>query len=281
MKVNLVGITAMCLTYSLVLSFVWLLYCWLYNTVPTWWMLGSVVVFFLGFVILYAFWGKEAFHVKQPLYVSDLDAEAVRYWIQHLTYAPVGITLAMQDEVEYTRHLITMFINKVPGWKEVNPMRYKGIVDVIDDHTEGAQICRKHGKDIGLINGFHLLRQNVSFVFKSEVTSREGFIEALIHEQLHSYTSDESMTTYATLWLMLFYGTKEESEHAKKRIFMLASPPIKSAYDRATQFFYESFKVECYMEECQHCVAGRCLCTELGATIAPNAKGCGELVPAK
>lgn len=95
------------------------------------------------------------------------------------------------------RDLIKNHINEIPGYESVDSDIYLGTIRFIFDSNE----WKRMGKGNSEASGFHS-RAYLHSTINCTLSLSEMYA-SLLHELLHNYSSDEGLTTYATLMLAL------------------------------------------------------------------------------
>lgn len=191
-------------------------------------------------IVLYFCRARPCLEVAKLGGVSDEERAAVSAWIDAFDLKRRSKEPVVADHLQYAISLIERHIRDIPGWENVNPKRYKGIVIIVDDKDEARALQFKHHDALTRFNGWHVSGQNISYVLRCLCGDHETTTETLIHEQLHSYCTDEAMVTFATYWLMLHYGTFAEQLHAWSCIRTHAANPPSSHYGCCIHYFYKA-----------------------------------------
>lgn len=134
----------------------------------------------------------------------------------------------------YVVSLIREHIRDVPMFEKVRSDRYTGEVVFYRDRGEAASEWYKRGASLKRSGAFHVVSTNVSHVYLGDKSYVE-LVETLLHERLHSMVIDESVVTFATMFLLLKYGTIEEKDHARTAVCCYCND---YKYDRYDQYSY-------------------------------------------
>lgn len=135
---------------------------------------------------------------------------------------------------DYTAKLIREHINSVPMFENVDRNRYTGEVLFFKDRGTASAEWYKHRLSLRMAPAFHMVSVNVSYVYVGDRSYAE-LVESVLHERLHSMAVDESVVVFATLFLLLKYGTPEEKDYARTGILCHCND---CKYDRYDQYSY-------------------------------------------
>ena len=131
----------------------------------------------------------------------------------------------------YVVNLIREHIRDVPMFEKVCNDRYTGEVVFYRDRGEAASVWYKFGLSLKTSSAFHSVSTNVSHVYLGDKSYVE-LVMVLMHERLHSMAVDESVVTFATMFLLLKYGTIEEKDYAKMCVRSYCNDCRYGGYDQ-------------------------------------------------
>lgn len=188
---------------------------------------GVVATFIFCFVLVFVwsnfFCGHPCIKVRK---VKDyrVDVKDVKQKIGEYGLCPYEFETAFNgtDEelkyiVDYVRNLIREHIRDVPMFERVWNKRYTGIVWFFNNHSNAVRIWTRHHCCVDSASGFHDTASNINYIYVPG-HSYVQLVKTVLHECIHSFVSDESVTTFATLYLLLKFGTPEEKAFAASRI---------------------------------------------------------------
>lgn len=132
---------------------------------------------------------------------------------------------------DYVVKLIREHIRDVPMFEEVKCNRYTGEVVFYRDRGTAAVEWCKRGLSLGVAGAFHTVSTNVSYVYIGNKGYAE-LVETVLHERLHSMATDESAVVFASMFLLLKYGTPEEKFYARTVVLSHCSACKYNAYDQ-------------------------------------------------
>lgn len=132
---------------------------------------------------------------------------------------------------DYVVKLIREHIRDVPMFEKVKSNRYTGEVVFYRDRGTAAVEWCKRGLSLGMAGAFHVVSTNVSYVYIGNKGYAE-LVETVLHERLHSMATDESAVVFASMFLLLKYGTPEERFYARTAMLSHCSACKYNSYDQ-------------------------------------------------
>ena len=190
-----------------------------------WDMVVAALIFclILVFVWIHFFCGHACIKVQK---VKDyrVDVKAVKLKIgeyglrkHEFETAFNGTDEELKYIVDYVRNLIKEHIRDVPMFERVWNKRYTGIIWFFNNRGNAVRVWARHGRQLTSAAGMHNTASNVSYIYVPG-HSYVQLVKTVLHGCIHSFVSDESVTTFATLYLLLKFGTPEEKAFAASQV---------------------------------------------------------------
>ena len=177
----------------------------------------------LVFVWIHFFCGHPCIKVQKVKDYS-VDVKAVKQKVgeyglrQHeFETAFNGTDEELKYIVDYVRNLIKEHIRDVPMFERVWNKRYTGRIWFFNNHSNAVRVWTRHYVCVGSAAGFHNTASNINYIYVPG-HSYVQLVKTVLHECIHSFVTDESVTTFATLYLLLKFGTPEEKAFAASQI---------------------------------------------------------------
>ena len=128
----------------------------------------------------------------------------MRFGMSHGVGSNESISLDKLKQLDNkAMEILTKHISEIDEFSGINHKHYFGELKFIAD----KQKWLKYFDDTGKILGLHYIKCNMSVV-RTDGISEDEIFATILHERIHSITRDESLTTYATIYLLWNYYSK-------------------------------------------------------------------------
>ena len=167
----------------------------------------------------------------------------------NITATPAHISVEEAEEIDRcARALIREHVTEVPEFSKVNPRQFLGKTFFFSSPEDYKKIWGRYHKitSTNCVSAVHVPCPNCIYCELLFITSKEDLLRILLHEHLHSYTKDESLAEYATLFIMLRWGNIKERSHAASAVGLYISSYPSDAYADSIYYIYKHLRKENY-----------------------------------